>query len=172
MQGTIRRWEQVAAYVRTRTLDEVMVMVKQHKGAAYARYKVQEDWKSARKGGVAVSTQAAPDIAFDRQNAASPPPIATIETNTNVTAAATGADGGPSVVQGTKKGLPAGVHAAGAKQTGRGGEADATDGMAGTASVNGEDDKWSEEQELALVRGTDGSCLGAGHISWSQLSPS
>ena len=28
MQGTAKRWEQVAAYVRTRTVDEVVEMVK------------------------------------------------------------------------------------------------------------------------------------------------
>jgi DnaJ family protein C protein 2 len=37
-QGTHKRWEQVSAYVRTRTLEEVMLMVKERQGASAARW--------------------------------------------------------------------------------------------------------------------------------------
>lgn len=40
---------QVAAYVRTRTLDEVLLMVKDKQGASGARLRAQEDWKGAQK---------------------------------------------------------------------------------------------------------------------------
>lgn len=40
-QGTPKRWEAVAAYVRTRTLDEVLLMVKEKQGMSASRMKAQ-----------------------------------------------------------------------------------------------------------------------------------
>lgn len=49
---------QVAAYVRTRTLDEVLLMVKEHQGASSTRMKAQEDWKGAAKKRAEVTSEA------------------------------------------------------------------------------------------------------------------
>jgi DnaJ family protein C protein 2 len=49
---------QVAAYVRTRTLDEVLLMVKEHQGASSTRMKAQEDWKGAAKKRAEVTSDA------------------------------------------------------------------------------------------------------------------
>lgn len=57
-QGTPKRWEQVAAYVRTRPLDEVLLMVKDRQGASSARMKAQEDWKGAAKKRAEVTSAA------------------------------------------------------------------------------------------------------------------
>ncbi|GFR46537.1 hypothetical protein Agub_g8128 [Astrephomene gubernaculifera] len=47
--GTPKRWEAVAGFVRTRTLEEVLLMVKDRQGASATRMKAQEDWKGAQK---------------------------------------------------------------------------------------------------------------------------
>ena len=57
-QGTPKRWEQVAAVVRTRTLEEVLLMVKEHQGASNTRMKAQEDWKGAAKKRAEVGSEA------------------------------------------------------------------------------------------------------------------
>ncbi|MEW5320503.1 MAG: hypothetical protein WDW38_011571 [Sanguina aurantia] len=57
-QGTPKRWEQVTAYIRTRTLEEVLMMVKERKGASAARLRQQEDWKAAQKKAAQVTLQA------------------------------------------------------------------------------------------------------------------
>lgn len=49
---------QVALYVRTRTLDEVLLMVKEHQGASSTRMKAQEDWKGAAKKRADVTSEA------------------------------------------------------------------------------------------------------------------
>nr|AAD26632.1 GlsA [Volvox carteri f. nagariensis]AAD26633.1 GlsA [Volvox carteri f. nagariensis] len=56
--GTPKRWEAVAAFVRTRTLDEVLLMVKDRQGASATRMKAQEDWKGAQKKPAEVRAQA------------------------------------------------------------------------------------------------------------------
>lgn len=57
-QGTPKRWEQVTAYIRTRTLEEVLMMVKERKGASASRLRQQEDWKAAQKKAAQVTLQA------------------------------------------------------------------------------------------------------------------
>lgn len=47
--GTAKRWDQVTAYVRTRTLEEVTVMVKERQGMLSARSKQAEDFKFGQK---------------------------------------------------------------------------------------------------------------------------
>lgn len=47
--GTAKRWDQVTAYVRTRTVEEVTVMVKERQGMAAARLKASEDFKAGQK---------------------------------------------------------------------------------------------------------------------------
>ena len=47
--GTAKRWDQVTAYVRTRTVDEVTVMVKERQGMSAARLKASEDFKAGQK---------------------------------------------------------------------------------------------------------------------------
>ncbi|GLC41260.1 hypothetical protein PLESTB_001081800 [Pleodorina starrii] len=56
--GTPKRWEAVAAFVRTRTLEEVLLMVKDRQGASATRMKAQEDWKGAQKKPAEVRAQA------------------------------------------------------------------------------------------------------------------
>lgn len=56
--GVVRTVLQVAAYVRTRTLDEVLLMVKEHQGASSTRMKAQEDWKGAAKKRAEVTSEA------------------------------------------------------------------------------------------------------------------
>lgn len=51
-------WEQAAAYIRTRTLDEVLLMVKERQGASAARMRQQEDWKGAAKKRAEVTSEA------------------------------------------------------------------------------------------------------------------
>jgi len=48
-QGTRKRWEQVANYIRTRTLDEVLDIVKEKQGASSKRFEAQEKWKAPAK---------------------------------------------------------------------------------------------------------------------------
>jgi len=57
-QGTPKRWEQVTAVIRTRTLEEVLLMVKEHQGASNTRMKAQEDWKGAAKKRAEVGSSA------------------------------------------------------------------------------------------------------------------
>ncbi|GIL94969.1 hypothetical protein Vretimale_1073 [Volvox reticuliferus] len=56
--GTPKRWEAVAGFVRTRTLEEVLLMVKDRQGASATRMKAQEDWKGAQKKPAEVRAQA------------------------------------------------------------------------------------------------------------------
>jgi len=48
-QGTRKRWDQVTNYVRTRTLDEVLLMVKERKGASVKRFEAQQNWRASQK---------------------------------------------------------------------------------------------------------------------------
>lgn len=41
LQGTPKRWEAVTTYVRTRTLEEVVFMVKEKQGMSASRIKAQ-----------------------------------------------------------------------------------------------------------------------------------
>jgi len=56
--GTPRRWEQVSAYVRTRTLEDVLLMVKEKGGASATRARQQEDWKGNAKRRAEVTSAA------------------------------------------------------------------------------------------------------------------
>lgn len=58
LQGTPKRWDAVATFVRTRTLEEVILMVKDRQGASATRMKAQEDWKGAQKKPAEVRAQA------------------------------------------------------------------------------------------------------------------
>lgn len=49
LQGTRKRWEQVAAYLGSRTMDEVLQMVKEKKGAASKKFESQENFRSGHK---------------------------------------------------------------------------------------------------------------------------
>ncbi|KAJ9525225.1 hypothetical protein QJQ45_020759, partial [Haematococcus lacustris] len=48
-QGTPRRWDAVTSYIRTRTLDEVLLMVKDKQGMSATRARAQEDFRSGMK---------------------------------------------------------------------------------------------------------------------------
>lgn len=49
LQGTRKRWEQVAGYIGSRTMDEVLLMVKEKKGAASKKFESQENFRSGFK---------------------------------------------------------------------------------------------------------------------------
>ena len=57
LQGTPKRWEQVTAYIRTRTLEEVLLMVKEKQGMSASRVKQQEDFKAGQKKRAEVTSQ-------------------------------------------------------------------------------------------------------------------
>ncbi|KAG2429463.1 hypothetical protein HYH02_014043 [Chlamydomonas schloesseri] len=133
--GTVKRWEAVTGVVRTRTLEEVLVMVKTYKGGSHLRARVQEDWKAGRKGGAAgaadsagtgvgacvAAAAVAPDVRYDG------PPVAADAAAAQQAAAAGGG--------------------AGSSKAGGGGKAGAGADKAGSAA----DTPWTEAQEVALV---------------------
>ncbi|PNW71148.1 hypothetical protein CHLRE_16g695600v5 [Chlamydomonas reinhardtii] len=135
--GTVKRWEAVTGVVRTRTLEEVLVMVKNYKGGSHLRARVQEDWKAGRKAGAATvavaASQAAPDIRYD-----GPPTV----------------NGGPADGEHTAA-VAAAVAATAAATAGgqvlaTGGGTKAAKAPAGTEKA-GVDAPWTEAQEVALV---------------------
>ena len=56
-QGTPKRWEQVTAYIRTRTLEEVLLMVKEKQGMSASRVRQQEDFKAGQTKRAGVTSQ-------------------------------------------------------------------------------------------------------------------
>eukprot|EP00798_Chlamydomonas_sp_ICE-L_P018069 gene18069-24493_t len=56
--GTPKRWEAVSAYIRTRTLEEVVLMVKERQGMAASRFNKSEDFKAGQKKRAEVTCQA------------------------------------------------------------------------------------------------------------------
>ena len=56
-QGVPKRWEQATAYIRTRTLEEVLLMVKTRQGLGIARVNQQEDFKAGQKKRAEVTSQ-------------------------------------------------------------------------------------------------------------------
>jgi hypothetical protein len=136
-------WEVVAAYVRTRPLDEVLLMVKERQGAASNRLRQQEDWKGAAKKRAEVTSEA--DLrcmAF---------------TDVEVTVAATPAAPGGSVAAGPGPGSSsgnAGGSSGGAPKAAANGSASAPPAGSGKPKVvSAASGEWSEKQELALVQG-------------------
>ncbi|KAG2441445.1 hypothetical protein HXX76_003068 [Chlamydomonas incerta] len=128
--GTVKRWEAVTGVVRTRTLEEVLVMVKNYKGGTHLRARVQEDWKAARKGGAATvaavaASAAAPDINYDGPSTA---------------------NGGPA--EGEQ--VSAATAAAGAQASAASGGGKVVKAAAGTEKAAA-DTPWTEAQEVALV---------------------
>lgn len=129
--GTPRRWEQVAAYVRTRTLEEVLLMVKDRQGASATRAKQQEDWKGAAKKRAEVTSQA------DRREEAFTDVV--VEGAWGGEAKGGGGDGGEG------GGEAAAAIAAAAKPKSAGSAAAAPAPASSSAD-------WTEAQELALVK--------------------
>ncbi len=48
----------MATYIRTRPLEEVLLMVKERQGASASRLRAQEDWKGAAKKRAEVTSAA------------------------------------------------------------------------------------------------------------------
>ncbi|GBF99777.1 hypothetical protein Rsub_12217 [Raphidocelis subcapitata] len=139
--GTPRRWEVVAAYVRTRPLDEVLLMVKERQGAASNRLRQQEDWKGAAKKRAEVKSEA------DLRDSAFTDVVVNLSVEEEA-AAAEASSGGTSAAAGPGPGSSGGQQAAGAAN-GSGGGAAAKPKVVVSASSG----EWSEAQELALVQG-------------------
>jgi hypothetical protein len=136
-----RRWEVVTAYVRTRPLDEVLLMVKERQGAASNRLRQQEDWKGAAKKRAEVKSEA--DLrcmAFTdvEVNIATPEAVA----------AAKGAAPAPA-----PNSSGGGANAPVAAANGGGAAAAAAEGGKPKKVVSAASGEWSEQQELALVQG-------------------
>ena len=57
LQGTFQRWEQVAVHVKTRSLEEVVALVKDKGAMAAARGKAQDDYKGQQKRRADIGSQ-------------------------------------------------------------------------------------------------------------------
>ncbi|WIA15047.1 hypothetical protein OEZ85_001747 [Tetradesmus obliquus] len=151
--GTPRRWEQVAAYVRTRTLDEVLLMVKEHQGASSTRMAKQEDWKGAAKKRAEVTSEADLRVAaFTDVNV-----NITGEAATVLVPGATNSSGGASTpsssADNSRRSSATGAPAAAAAADTSSSKSSSGGGAAAAAKVVATDSgEWNEEQELALVQ--------------------
>lgn len=142
--GTPKRWEAVAAFVRTRTLDEVLLMVKDRQGASATRMKAQEDWKGAQKKPAEVRAQADTraqaftdvEVKLAGEAAARLDP-----------AAAKSAQPTDSSASSAKQGAAAASTAAAPASSTSG----ASTVSASKAAKKADASPWTEEQELALV---------------------
>lgn len=149
--GTPKRWEAVAAYVRTRPLDEVLLMVKERQGASANRMRQQEDWKGAAKRRAEVTSEA--DLrcmAFtdvEVKVAAAADAAASDSAASSATAAANGSGSGGA------GGGGAAAAASGATTSGGGGDGGDSAKAGGKKVVSASSGEWSEAQELALVQG-------------------
>ena len=56
-QGALKRWEQIAVFVRTRSLEEVITLVKHKAGMSAARMNAQDDYKAGQKKRAEVTCQ-------------------------------------------------------------------------------------------------------------------
>jgi DnaJ family protein C protein 2 len=141
--GTPRRWDAVAAYVRTRPLDEVLLMVKEHQGAASNRLRQQEDWKGAAKRRAEVTSEA--DLrcmAF---------------TDIEVNIQTPDGQGGKAAADDAAAAKPAAAAKAAAAAAAAAPPAEGENSAAGATAakkvVSAATGEWNEEQELALVQG-------------------
>ncbi|KAF8060498.1 histidine--tRNA ligase [Scenedesmus sp. PABB004] len=131
--GTPRRWEQVAAYVRTRTLEEVLLMVKERQGASSTRTRAQEDWKGAAKKRAEVTSEA------DTRDAAF--------TDVEVKVAAEAAE---RLASSGGRAAPADSSSSTATAAGAAGGGDGADAPPKKV-VAADSGEWGEEQDRALV---------------------
>lgn len=133
-QGTPKRWEQVTSAVRTRTMDEVLLMVKHRQGAGSARLKKQEDWKAAQKNPAMVKAEAdLRALAFTdvQVNLVSGPPNPSCATEVSTNGSADKTESMASTAK--KEASPPGE--TGVKKV-----------------VSSDSGEWTEVQELALVK--------------------
>ncbi|KAG2428866.1 hypothetical protein HYH02_014277 [Chlamydomonas schloesseri] len=168
--GTPKRWEAVAAFVRTRTLDEVLLMVKDRQGASATRMKAQEDWKGAQKNPAAVRAQAdtraqaftdvevklegeAVALVNPATSVISPKPAAPAAAASTASSSGGGAraNGAAAAAASSSTASTAAPAAPAAAAAGAGAAAsDATSG-AKAGKKAAADTPWTEAQELALV---------------------
>jgi DnaJ family protein C protein 2 len=130
----------VTAYVRTRPLDEVLLMVKERQGAASNRLRQQEDWKGAAKKRAEVKSEA------DMRCSAFTDVVVNLQVEEGAGASGGGGGGGGSAA-GLGPGSSGGQQEAAAAANGSGG---ASKPKVVVSASSGE---WSEAQELALVQG-------------------
>lgn len=159
--GTPKRWEVVATYVRTRPLDEVLLMVKERQGAASNRLRQQEDWKGAAKKRADVKSEADlrcmafTDVQVEVQEVPSGDSSAPGSAGARPSSSSGGGTGGSSTSAATAAAPAAAPAPAAAAPVAAASSAPAANG-AGSKSkkvVSADSGEWSEQQELALVQG-------------------
>ncbi|KAF6264387.1 DnaJ-domain-containing protein [Scenedesmus sp. NREL 46B-D3] len=123
----------VAMYVRTRTLEEVLLMVKEHQGASSTRMQKQEDWKGAAKKRADVTSEA------DSRSAAF------TDVNVNITGEAAAV-----LVPGAAD--SSGSTPSSSRGNSRPSSATAAAAVGVKKVVSADSGEWNEEQELALVQ--------------------
>ncbi|KXZ42767.1 hypothetical protein GPECTOR_119g398 [Gonium pectorale] len=177
--GTPKRWDAVAAFVRTRTLEEVLLMVKDRQGASATRMKAQEDWKGAQKKPAEVKSQAdtraqaftdvevklageAAAKLIPTKAAAAPPPA--VKTASEATSAAPSASGSEAATPAAPASPTAATAAASAAAPA---PAAAKAGKKAAAADSG---AWSEAQELALVAALKQCPKELGAERWDAVS--
>ena len=136
--GTPKRWEAVAAYVRTRPLDEVLLMVKERQGAASNRLRQQEDWKGAAKKRAEVKSDA--DLRC----------MAFTDVEVKLAAPAVPGDAAAAAAATNGSSGGGGGGGAAAPSSSGGGEPPPAAAKKVVSASSGE---WTEAQELALVQG-------------------
>ncbi|GLI61035.1 hypothetical protein VaNZ11_003299 [Volvox africanus] len=168
--GTPKRWEAVAGFVRTRTLDEVILMVKDRQGASATRMKAQEDWKGAQKKPAEVRAQADTraqaftdvEVNLTGEAAAriSQPAAATATVAASSTASSTAAQSGKATISASTPTTAAAATTTTSPSSSTTGPspsaAPATSDVAVAAkgskkAVAADSGLWTEAQELALV---------------------
>ncbi|KAG2484576.1 hypothetical protein HYH03_016619 [Edaphochlamys debaryana] len=166
--GTPKRWDAVAAFVRTRTLDEVLLMVKDRQGASATRMKAQEDWKGAQKNPAAVRAtadtrlEAFTDVEVKLEGeaaqllGAAAAAAATAAAAAAAPAAAAPAAAAPAPAPAAAAAAPAAAAPAGKAAKAAASGAAAGEGAEAAAGAKGkkaaaDTGVWSEAQELALV---------------------
>lgn len=140
--------------MRTRPLDEVLLMVKERQGAASNRLRQQEDWKGAAKKRAEVTSEA--DLRC----------MAFTDVEVKVATQPNGSSGGAAEAAATSSSGGGAAPAAGVGSSGGGAAAAAVTngGAAAPAGSSGggakpkkvasaDSGEWSEAQELALVQG-------------------
>eukprot|EP00892_Ulva_mutabilis_P012565 jgi/Ulvmu1/9681/UM055_0019.1 len=153
--GVPRRWEQVTSYVRTRTQQEILFMVKIRQGAHASKF--QQDWRAGRKGGV----DAKVDIA------ARPDDRATAFTDVKAPSAAAATGGKGSSAEGG--GAPNNGNAEGGAKNGAAKNGSSNGSKGADAEAADAEAAWTKDQELALIKALKAVAKDA-NDRWGKIS--
>eukprot|EP01024_Parvocaulis_polyphysoides_P048263 TRINITY_DN458_c0_g1_i1.p1 TRINITY_DN458_c0_g1~~TRINITY_DN458_c0_g1_i1.p1 ORF type:complete len:669 (-),score=172.32 TRINITY_DN458_c0_g1_i1:221-2197(-) len=145
-QGTAKRWEQVTAYVRTRTQDEVLLMVKWCQGASSRRYQNQQDWRANRKGGKGIKQDNTSELS-KRDEALTDVQINTSQSNGNAPSSSSMSNDN-AVASSSQSNTNGNAAPSSSKDAGNGAAAHSENGNA----LKGTEGEWSKDQQLAFVQ--------------------